>query len=290
LASRSTGTITFVNGAILIGGTHTYANAGYDTVTVTLTDDAPGTASASAISTAKVVPTAPGPNPPVITAMADLASSTEAKGTAAAGTTFNLYDNGGGTAIATGIAANDGTFDIFTAARLAQGVHILTATATDGLNQTSSPSTPVTVIEQYIGQSNYSIVTDVNFTLATDEHYLTFLGSAPLSGTGTGTQNVLTGNTAVDSFTGGPGNNDYYVHNSSDTIIATANSGFINRVYSDVSYTLPTNVQELVLTGSANLPAPATAKTTPSTATPAWTRSSAGAATTPSSCTTPPIR
>ena len=97
-SAPDTGTITFVNGAILIGGTHTYANTGYDTVTVTLSDDAPGTASASAISTAKVVPQAPGPNPPVVTAIADLASSTEIKGTAAAGTTVNLYDNGGGTA------------------------------------------------------------------------------------------------------------------------------------------------------------------------------------------------
>ena len=73
-----------------------------------------------------------------------------------------------------------------------------------------------------------------------------------ISGTGTGTQNVLTGNTGVDSFTGGPGNNDYYVHNSSDTISVPAVGG-TNRVYADVSYTLPTNVQELVLTGSANL-------------------------------------
>jgi hypothetical protein len=101
-STPDTGTITFVNGSILIGGTHTYANAGYDTVTVTLGDDAPGTASASAISTAKVVAQAAGPNPPVITAMADLASSTEAKGTAQAGTTINLYDNGGGTAMRPG--------------------------------------------------------------------------------------------------------------------------------------------------------------------------------------------
>jgi Bacterial Ig domain len=111
---------------------------------VTLSDDAPGTASASAISTAKVVAQAPGPNPPVMTAIADLAASTEVKGTAEAGTTVKLYDNGAGTPIATGIAANDGTFDISTTARLAQGIHILTATATDSLNQTSSPSNPVT--------------------------------------------------------------------------------------------------------------------------------------------------
>jgi large repetitive protein len=128
-----------VTGSILVAGTHTYATTGNDTVTISLTDDGSGTASATAISTAKVVPTAPGPNLPVITAMADLSTSTEAKGTAAAGTTINLYDNGGGTAIATGIAASNGTFDISTSARLAQGVHILTATATNAQGQTSAP-------------------------------------------------------------------------------------------------------------------------------------------------------
>ena len=79
-STPDTGTITFANGAILIGGTHTYANPGYDTVTVTLTDDAPGTASASAISTAKVVQPAGQLN-----GQASLASATE--GAALASTT-----------------------------------------------------------------------------------------------------------------------------------------------------------------------------------------------------------
>ena len=195
----------------------------YDTVTVTLSDDAPGTASASAISTAKVVPQAPGPNPPVITAMVDLASSTEAKGTAQAGTTINLYDNGGGTAIATGIAANDEHLrHLHRRAGWRKAFTSSPRPATDGLNQTSSPSTPVTVIEQYIGPSNYSITTDINFTLAPDEHYLTFLGSRRSAAPAPAAQNVFAGNTGHNTFTGGPGDNDYFVRHSSDTIIATA--------------------------------------------------------------------
>ena len=109
------------------------------------------------------------------------------------------------------------------------------------------------MIVRNAGTSEYSISTNVSFTLATDEHYLTFLGSADLTGTGTGTKNVFTGNTGHNTFVGGPGDNDYFVRHSDDVITATLNPGHVNRVYADVSFTLPTNVQELVLLGSGNL-------------------------------------
>src|SRR5579862_7459181 len=50
----TTGVVTVQGGTITVSGTHTYASAGQDPVTVTLTDDAPGTASATANSTAFV--------------------------------------------------------------------------------------------------------------------------------------------------------------------------------------------------------------------------------------------
>jgi hypothetical protein len=48
------GAITDTRGAISVSGTHTYASSGQDAVTVTLMDDAPGTATATAKSTANV--------------------------------------------------------------------------------------------------------------------------------------------------------------------------------------------------------------------------------------------
>jgi hypothetical protein len=73
-----------------------------------------------------------GPPAPIVTALADLAAATEIKGTAQAGTTVKVYDNGGATPIATGTVAADGTFDVTTAARLPQGAHALTATVFEG--------------------------------------------------------------------------------------------------------------------------------------------------------------
>jgi hypothetical protein len=193
-----------------------------------------------------------GPPAPIVTALADLAAATEIKGTAQAGTTVKVYDNGGATPIATGTVAADGTFDVTTAARLPQGAHALTATVFEG-DTPGLSSAPITVIVRSAGTSEYGISTNVSFTLAADEHYLTFLGNADLTGTGTGTKNVFTGNTGHNTFVGGTGDNDYFIHHSDDVITATLNPGHVNRVYADVSFTLPANVQELVLLGSGNL-------------------------------------
>jgi hypothetical protein len=52
--TSSVGTVTYVAGAIGVSGTHTYAAPGTDNVVVTLTEDAPGTATAVANSMAQV--------------------------------------------------------------------------------------------------------------------------------------------------------------------------------------------------------------------------------------------
>jgi VCBS repeat protein len=48
------GTVSGGSGTFTVSGSHAYAAAGHDNITVTLTDDAPGTASATAVSTATV--------------------------------------------------------------------------------------------------------------------------------------------------------------------------------------------------------------------------------------------
>ncbi|HTZ28825.1 MAG TPA: hypothetical protein VMC83_32795, partial [Streptosporangiaceae bacterium] len=52
--TQSAGTVSGSAGSFAVSGTHTYTTAGQDTVTVTLSDDAPGTATAQATSTVTV--------------------------------------------------------------------------------------------------------------------------------------------------------------------------------------------------------------------------------------------
>jgi len=52
--TTTAGVITDTAGAISVSGTHTYATSGQDAVSVILSDDAPGTATATANSTANV--------------------------------------------------------------------------------------------------------------------------------------------------------------------------------------------------------------------------------------------
>jgi beta-glucanase (GH16 family) len=53
----------------------------------------------------------------------------------------------------------------------------------------------------------------------------------------------------VDTFIGGSGSNIYYVESSSDIIQQAASAG-IGTVYAPVNYTLPANVQDLILTNA----------------------------------------
>ena len=53
-------------------------------------------------------------------------------------------------------------------------------------------------------------------------------------------------------FQGTKGNDVYYATHTADNIVEKANEGQ-DTVYSNVSYTLPNNVENLVLTGSDNI-------------------------------------
>ncbi len=54
--TTTAGTVVGSNGSFTVSGTHTYATSGQDTITVTLADDAPGTATATATTTATISP------------------------------------------------------------------------------------------------------------------------------------------------------------------------------------------------------------------------------------------
>jgi len=72
---------------------------------------------------------------------------------------------------------------------------------------------------------------------------------------GGGGNNILDGGTGADKMIGGAGNDTYYVDNIGDTIIEAVNND-VDTVISKIDYTLNnTNIENLVLTGSANLTA-----------------------------------
>ncbi|MCJ2014455.1 Ig-like domain-containing protein, partial [Methylobacterium sp. J-076] len=146
-------TVTVFNGATAIGtavagtnGTFTLTpttalGEGANTLTVTATDVAGNTSAASAgvnltIDThAPNVPTLTGQNGPVGTATPTLT------GTADAGTTVTVYDNGA--PIGTAIAGTNGTFTLTPTTALGEGANSLTVTATDAAGNVSAASAGV---------------------------------------------------------------------------------------------------------------------------------------------------
>lgn len=108
-----------------------------------------------------------------------------------------------------------------------------------------------------------TIVTSVSYALPGHVDNLIGSGTADLTLTGNTLDNEITandGNTTLiggggaDTFIGGTGNNTFIVDSTDDVVIKGQNAG-INTVISSVSYTLSDNVQNLTLTGTADMSA-----------------------------------
>jgi len=70
-----------------------------------------------------------------------------------------------------------------------------------------------------------------------------------LTGTGNSDDNVLYANGSNDILAGGAGNDSYYVSNSATQVIEKPGEGTWDIIYSSVDYTLPANVESLVMQG-----------------------------------------
>jgi len=94
-----------------------------------------------------------------------------------------------------------------------------------------------------------TVLSSVTYGLPANVENLTLTGSAAVNATGNGLDNALAGNPGANVLTGGAGD-DTYVVGAGDTVVETAGEG-TDTVQSAVTYTLPANVERLVLTGNA---------------------------------------
>ena len=114
-----------------------------------------------------------------------------------------------------------------------------------------------TVIELAKGGTDL-VKSSVTFTLAAAVENLTLTGLLAIDGTGNAVANVLTGNNAAntldggagaDVMVGGGGNDTYIIDNIGDVVTELADGG-IDLVKSSITYTLGTEVENLLLTGT----------------------------------------
>ncbi|MFZ6654757.1 hypothetical protein [Undibacterium sp. TJN19] len=127
------------------------------------------------------------------------------------------------------------------------------------------------VITQAANANTNLVQTSVSYTLPANVQNITGTGSASITLTGNSLSNVITGNagtsklvagsgdttliagSGITTMTGGAGNDTFVVNNIADVVVAQ--TGGVNLIKSSVSYTMPTNVQSMILTGTGALTA-----------------------------------
>lgn len=106
-----------------------------------------------------------------------------------------------------------------------------------------------------------TVFANASYALSANVENLTLTGSADIHATGNELANTLAGNSGrnildggagADAMAGGAGNDDYIVENAGDTVFEAFNAG-IDTIYTSVSYVLPENVENLILTGNGNI-------------------------------------
>ena len=123
------------------------------------------------------------------------------------------------------------------------------------------------IIAEGLNDGIDTVESSITWTLKNHLENLTLTGITAINGTGNNLSNIITGNTGSnvldgglgndtlngnlgnDTLIGGAGNDSYYVDNTADSITENLNQG-TDIVFSSVTYTLTTNVENLTLQGT----------------------------------------
>jgi Ca2+-binding RTX toxin-like protein len=115
------------------------------------------------------------------------------------------------------------------------------------------------VVTEALGAGVDTVRASVSYTLAGNVENLVLDGTAPLMGTGNAAANLITGNAGdnvldggigADTMRGGAGDDNYRVGAAGDVVIEATDAG-MDTVSSSLNYTLTSNVENLVLEGTA---------------------------------------
>jgi Ca2+-binding RTX toxin-like protein len=143
-------------------------------------------------------------------------------------------------------------------------------------------------VVELVNNGNDTVRSSVNYALPANVEILFLTSTADLQGYGNGLNNTLNGNggnnlldsgAGADIMAGQTGNDTYFVDHASDLPLEQTNAGN-DTIFAAISFTLPGNVENLILQGGADLQGYAATRRTCSTATAATTCSTAPAAST----------
>ena len=116
-------------------------------------------------------------------------------------------------------------------------------------------------VAENTGEGRDTVRASISYALSDNVENLMLTGWQSLSGTGNALDNTLAGNLGdnvldggwgADIMLGGRGDDSYIVDNAADVVLEQAGEGQ-DTIYSGVSYALPAHVENLVLTGAADI-------------------------------------